>query len=315
MVPQRRDRPIYGQGLHLTPTSSRRHDLLKAGAEFLVSFSIAGMSLKSYTRRWLDHNVAPFARCARWVRDRLKAIMRRGYRTSHGFIFYGDPGIDVSRSASGELDRFVAALAEVELVVDVGANAGFFTAMAARAGKRVIAIEPHPLNLEALYRCLVENDLAAEVFPIALSERPAIVRLFGGGQGASLLEGWGNMISTYATRVPANTLDNILCGRAPGARLLIKLDVEGAEFSVLQGARATLSRSPAPIWIVEHGLSENFPERNPNYVALFELFWAAGYRATAIQGTQQAVSRADVEAWWTGAATPDGMYYEFRREG
>jgi len=133
--------------------------------------------------------MGPLARRARRLRDGLTAKGRRGYRTSQGFLFYGDPGIDSSRGASGELERFVAALSEVELVVDVGANAGFFTALAAQACKPVIAIEPHPLNLQALYRCLIENGLDAEIFPLALSARPGIVQLFGGGQGASLLEG------------------------------------------------------------------------------------------------------------------------------
>jgi FkbM family methyltransferase len=270
-------------------------------------------SMERIARSLIDRYLGMLARRARWLRDRFGARRRRGYRTSHGFVFYGDAGIDTSREVSGELDRFMAALAEAELVVDVGANAGFFTAVAAQAGKRVIAVEPHPLNLEALYRCLLENGFEVEVFPLALSARPEIVRLFGGGQGASLVEGWGNIVSTYTTYVPANTLDNLLGGRARGARLLIKLDVEGAEHAVLAGADATLSRTPAPIWIVEHGLTENFPARNPYYVALFERFWAAGYSASAIEGAQRTVSRADVEAWWNGVGKPAGMYYEFRR--
>jgi FkbM family methyltransferase len=261
----------------------------------------------------IDEHLPWAARRARMIRDWLKAALRRGYRTDLGFVFHGDRGIDTSRAASGEYARFVAALAEADLVVDVGANAGFFTAVAALAGRRVIAIEPDPLNLRALYRCLRDNALDAEVFPIALSDRAAILPLFGGGQGASLLEHWGRIRSPYSRLVPANTLDNLLAGRAQGERLLIKLDVEGAEYRVLEGAAATLARSPAPVWIVEHGLHENFEDRNPWYMPLFEKFWAAGYEALAIEENARRIDRAEVEAWCAGLQAPKGMYYEFRR--
>jgi hypothetical protein len=105
----------------------------------------------------------------------------------------------------------------------------------------------------------------------------------------------------------------LLVGRARGQRLLIKLDVEGAEHQVLEGAEATLSRTPAPIWIVEHGLHENFESRNPCYVPLFEKFWTAGYEAYAIESQGRRVERADVNAWWDGSAEPKGMYYEFTK--
>jgi FkbM family methyltransferase len=180
------------------------------------------------------------ARRYRATRDNLLLKRARPCETTFGFRLYGGAGLDTSIRASGELDTFLALLAHCELVVDVGANVGLFTLLALRHGRRVVAVEPSPGNLALLYRNVVldgvEEDL--EIFPIALAARPGLGPLYGGGPGASLLRGWGSVKAPYETVVPLNTLDNVV--RARRARMLIKVDVEGSEWSVLQGASETL---------------------------------------------------------------------------
>lgn len=46
--------------------------------------------------------------------------------------------------------------------------------------------------------------------------------------------------------------------------LFIKMNVERLEYAVLKGAAYTLARSHATVWLIEHGLTENFGDQlNP----------------------------------------------------
>src|SRR5882672_7947426 len=66
--------------------------------------------------------------------------------------------------------RFMRTLRPGDTVFDVGANIGFFTALAARrvgASGRVLAFEPHPLNFAALSEMVTRNGLRC-VIPLAV---------------------------------------------------------------------------------------------------------------------------------------------------
>jgi FkbM family methyltransferase len=252
------------------------------------------------------------ARRYRATRDNLLLKRARPCETTFGFRLYGGAGLDTSIRASGELDTFLALLAHCELVVDVGANVGLFTLLALRHGRRVVAVEPSPGNLALLYRNVVldgvEEDL--EIFPIALAARPGLGPLYGGGPGASLLRGWGSVKAPYETVVPLNTLDNVV--RARRARMLIKVDVEGSEWSVLQGASETLDDDHA--WIVENHARTNFEGSNPHFRDIFEIFWAHGYTATTTDAEQRVVTGRDLDVWVRGdRPIPVGANFAFAR--
>lgn len=114
----------------------------------------------------------------------------------------------------------------------------------------------------------------AEVFPLALSDRPSLPYSLWGirpfGFSASKL---GQLLlPAYANRT-FSTLDNILVGRFSNKKLFIKMDVEGAEYSVLKGAVRTLRQLLKPIWLLEISLQEFHPEgKNSDYLEVFQLF-------------------------------------------
>lgn len=265
-------------------------------------------------RRVIDV-IPPVARSYRTMRDATRRLPT--YETLFGFAITADPGIDTSRQASGEANLFLDAAKAADVVVDVGANVGFFTLLAATNHVAVVAVEPNAANVEILLRNLQRAwsslDVTVEVYPVALGAEPGVQTIYGTGQGASLLQGWGGIRATYGRRTPVTTIDRLLADRLAGKATLIKLDVEGYEFEVLRGAERTLCLEPSPTWIVEHGLTENFPGgRNPHFRGVFELFWSAGYAAHTVEGAL--VAESDVDGWiQQGKVESTDINFVFRR--
>jgi FkbM family methyltransferase len=102
---------------------------------------------------------------------------------------------------------------EVEAFVDVGANLGYYTCLASQQGKPVIAFEPQQQNLRCLMQNLTVNGYEnnVEVFPLALSERPGLLTLYGAsGPSASLIKGWAGYSPKHSQQIPVSTLDTVL---------------------------------------------------------------------------------------------------------
>lgn len=150
----------------------------------------------------------------------------------------------------------------------------------------------------------------AEVFPLALSDRPRLLTLYGAsGPSASLIKNWAGYSSRFKKIVPVSTLDNILAGRFFGERLFIKMDVEGAEYLVLKGALATLRLVPKPIWLLEICLEEFHPEgRNPDFQKIFQLFWENGYLAFTATESPKLVISSDVAKWVEKSHAESGTF-------
>lgn len=115
-------------------------------------------------------------------------------------------------------------------IVDGGANIGTFAlyTLWRRPGAHVVAVEPGPDNLAALHRNVARagKEAACRVVPVAL----------GAGKG----HGTVNTESTDGTRLDAGGTESVdivpLADVLDGPADLVKLDVEGAEFDVLEGA-------------------------------------------------------------------------------
>lgn len=197
--------------------------------------------------------------------------------------------------------------------VDIGANLGYYTCLALQNGRPVVAFEPQEQNLRSLFRNLASNgwqDGRAEVFPIALSDRPGLLTLYGAsGPSASLLPNWAGYSPRYGKVVPVSTLDRLVAGRYERERLLVKIDVEGAEYHVLRGALVTLTRDPRPMWLLEVCLEEFHPDgANPDFAAIFRLFWDHGYQAFTATRTPRPVSPADVDRWVAAKQASSGTF-------
>lgn len=124
-----------------------------------------------------------------------------------------------------------------DVLVDVGAHMGFFTVKMANHVKRVIAVEPDPYNFKFLCANIKNNGFSNV---IALNhalgaENSSLFLSRDYGYGRTKLEKNGT-----GPKVDVKTLDLIVkqLGIYPNA---IKIDVEGNEIGVLEGARTTLN--------------------------------------------------------------------------
>lgn len=179
--------------------------------------------------------------------------------------------------------RHIKRLVEgVGTVVNVGANIGYYCCLALNEGKKVVAFEPMPSNHKYLFRNVFINGWSKdfECYPIALSQEIGLIEIFGAGTGASLIRGWAGQ--NFSTIVPVSTLDVVLGERFLAERILIIVDVEGAEYEMLKGASKLLFSDVSPIWFVEISVRDHQPEGveiNPNLLKTFELFLNNGYLA------------------------------------
>ncbi len=191
-------------------------------------------------------------------------------------------------------------LSTAEVFVDVGANIGLYTCLARSEGKYAIAIEPQLRNLECLYASLSLNGwMDTEVYPLGLAASYGLAILYGAsGPSASLLAGWAAYSRRSRQTVAVTTLDTLLGDRFSGKQLLIKIDVEGAEYNVLKGAEKTIRRLPRPTWMIEICLNEFHPAGvNPDYAATFELFWNQGYEVRTADRQNRLILPDDVAQW------------------
>jgi FkbM family methyltransferase len=145
-----------------------------------------------------------------------------------------------------------------DCVLDIGANVGDWTLpMALRVGPlgKVIAFEPVPYLAETIVKTArVNRHSWVEVQQLALSSTDgttefSVERANSGGSRLGRMEGDFSLIPVKTAR-----LDSILASRPDIERVdFVKIDVEGFEEAVLQGARASLARF-RPGLLVESGL-------------------------------------------------------------
>ncbi len=153
------------------------------------------------------------------------------------------------------VDRF---LAPGMTVLDIGSHHGFYTLMASRKvglqGK-VIAVEASPRERERLRLHLRINRCKnVTVESRALGEAKGIAELYlvsGGETGCNSLRPPDVARPTKCVSVSVEPLDRVLEEHEIDRVDFIKLDVEGAELSVLKGARNLLDRRPRPLILVE----------------------------------------------------------------
>ncbi|MEI6737502.1 MAG: FkbM family methyltransferase [Pseudomonadota bacterium] len=221
--------------------------------------------------------------------------------TPMGFKFVGNAEMQKGRFEPDETELVTRILKSVDVVINIGANIGYYCCFALKEGKHVVAFEPIINNLRYLYKNIKGNhwEDRIEIFPMALSNRVGTIEIFGGGTGASLIRGWAGSPDYFVESVPVSTLDIVLGSRFHGKRCLVLIDIEGAEQLMLEGASAFLLHEPRPIWMVEITVAEHQPKGtaiNPHLLSTFQLFWTKGYEAFIADKHLRPILPAEIES-------------------
>ena len=219
--------------------------------------------------------------------------------TPMGFKFSGSEAVIKGVYEPDETRLVKELLTDIDCVINVGANIGYYACIALKANIPVVAFEPIELNVQYLLNNIRSNrfEATAEIFPMALSDCPGVLEIFGGGSGASLIKGWAGTAEDFSCLVPSSTLDLVLGNRFDQQKLLIIVDIEGAEKRMLDAADKMLEMNPRPLWLVEINGTVNQPKgvnMNPFLIETFEKFWSRGYKSVMAGEKLRHIDRAEI---------------------
>jgi FkbM family methyltransferase len=154
-----------------------------------------------------------------------------------------------------ELEAARACLRPGDVAVDVGANVGLVAvplALAVAPGGRILAIEPLPENVGRLEQNVRRNELenVTIVGAAAGADDGEIVLNVAADSAFSSVGTVTKYRAAGALRVPCRRLDSLWAELGRPHVALVKIDVEGAELDVLDGATELL-RASRPVLLVE----------------------------------------------------------------
>lgn len=196
-----------------------------------------------------------------------------------------------------QTEIFVSLVRNGMAVVDVGANLGYYTLLAARAvgsQGRVYAFEPDPKNYALLCRNVQENGYANVVsVRKAISDRSGTARLHLSDENFGSHTLSERSKNGTVVEVETVSLDDYFADFS-GQIGVLKIDAEGAEELILDGMTALLSRCPELIL-----LTEFFPRaiqafgRSPEkYVKRLHAY---GFKMFSFYGAERAIHPVDLD--------------------
>lgn len=163
-----------------------------------------------------------------------RLLVHRGMTGATGNVYCGLHEFE-------DMALVIHALRPGDLFVDIGANIGSYTILAAGAcGSGTLTIEPVPRTFAALMDNVRLNDLGGRVHArnIGLGDSSGTLTFTDDLDTVNHVVAPGESVGSTIT-VPVLSLDELALNLSPA---LIKIDVEGLETSVIAGAQSTLQQ-------------------------------------------------------------------------
>ena len=186
-------------------------------------------------------------------------------------------------------------LAPGDTFVDVGANIGYYALLASNLvgdSGRVVALEASPKIFYALQGNLARNRVQnVRAVNMAVSDSKGVVRLFRGPESNSgrttIREEFG---FEFECEVDAAPLSAVLHPEEMQNARLIKIDVEGAEWSVAAGMGPLLSSGRTDLEIIVEINPEALAQQGKRPEDLLRIFARAGFHAYSIENDYSPLS-------------------------
>ena len=213
--------------------------LKEAVTKLLGEIPLTGKALRWYASRYVDGSIV------RIRQGHAKSLhWKRHHRYVNGY-WVGHYEFAIQKA----LNRL---LRPGDVFFDLGANAGFFTLIAARLvgpeGK-CVAFDPSPDNAACIREQIELNDFAnCTVVMEAVADFEGEEVFSAAAPGSSEGRLGSKRAGEFETKVRVTTLDD--SARRFGAPQFIKMDIEGAEGRALRGA-GNLLRESRPSWLIE----------------------------------------------------------------
>ena len=220
-------------------------------------------------------------------REKYKIVKVNGFPM---YIYLEDNGISrdlylYRKREKFAVEFFESFVREDDVIIDIGANIGYYVLLEQRLAKRgrVFACEPSPFNRSMLSMNLALNKVGnVKVFPLAIGSEDNVERdffiydrinwaSFNRKLNAKLVKTIKVKIATIDRFVEEN-----LEGLSPS---LLRMDVEGHEYDILRGASRVLAQCPRLKIFMEihpHLLSEDALD------GLLRILESYGFRVEAI---------------------------------
>ncbi len=200
----------------------------------------------------------------------------------------------ISKNGQLEYEDHVAHVIEEclgrgDVFYDAGANVGVFAFMAATLvgeSGTVFAFEPEPNNVLCFRRSLESAPVQnVELHDIALGGEDGSMTFDrrGGAFSGRLVDGEDEIGNDGVCEVRVRSIDSLLAGGMPPPNL-IKIEVEGGEGLVLEGAKETLRTCKPAV------LCEMHPDNQVGVSRAFAALNEAGYICRSIDGSTNGVA-------------------------
>lgn len=184
-----------------------------------------------------------------WIDD-AKLIVKQGYTVSTGNYYFGLFEYVEMMFVLNYLDK-------EDVFVDVGANIGDYSILSAKCcGANAIAFEPMPNVYDFMKRQIELNDIndKVQMYQMGLSNEKGVLKFTN--EDAVSHAVLDNKMEPNLIEVPVGTLDDVLDSRPIN---IVKIDVEGLEYHVLQGAKKSIMQSECNVVMAEcNGLCSRY---------------------------------------------------------